>query len=126
VTLSDTRAELYQWFSLFGGGLAWATQLVLLFGVGTARCSTGGSQWGVDQRTWVIVVTAAAGLIVLLAEAAAAAVALETWGVAEDGPPPDARRHFFAVAAVVGNVLFLGAVILGGAGALAHPPCQGA
>ena len=124
--MTNARAEALQWFALFGGALAWATQLVLTFGVATARCSAAGSQWGVDQRTWAIAVAAAAAGIVLLAEAAAIAVALDTRGVPEDGPPPAARRHFFAVAAVVGNVLFLGAVILGGVGSVLHPTCQGA
>jgi hypothetical protein len=124
VTLTDARAEACQWFALFGGALAWATQLVLLVGVGTATCSTGGSQWNVDRGAWVVTVTVTVAAIVLAAEAAALAVALSTRGVEEDGPPPDGRRYFFAVAAIVGNVLFLGAVVLTGAGILAHPPCQ--
>jgi hypothetical protein len=120
------RAEVLQWFALFGGALAWATQLVLGFGVATATCSAAGTQWGIDLKAWELAVAGAAVAVVLLAEAAAIVVLRETWGVADDGPPPLGRLHFFALAAVVGNVLFLGAVILGGVGTVVHPPCQGA
>lgn len=124
--MKTLHAEALQWFALFGGALAWMGQFVLGFYVALARCGRGSEPWGVDQRTWVIALTAAAATVVLAAEAAAIAVAADTWGVEEDGPPPVARRHFFAVAAAIGNVLFFGAVILGGVGILSHPPCQGA
>jgi len=120
------RAEALQWFALFGGAFAWTGQFVVGFYVAVARCSPGSEPWGIDQRAWAITLTAAAAAVVLAAEAAAIVVATETWGVEEDGPPPAGRRHFFAVAAVVGNVLFLGAVVLGGIGTVAHPPCQSA
>ena len=112
------RDELFQWFGLLGAPLAWTLQLVLGFGVTSADCSQAGSRFGIDGHTWQIVLMAAAVGVVLLAEAAALTIFLETRELEHDGPPPDARRHFFASAAAVGNVLFLGAVILSGIGAL--------
>jgi hypothetical protein len=118
------RAEALQWFALFGGALAWAGQLVLVYAVATISCSEGGSQWGIDEHAWTVAVTSAAALVVLLAEASAIAVALDAREAEHDGPPPVSRRYFFAVAAIVGNLLFLGAVVLSGVGIVAHPPCQ--
>jgi hypothetical protein len=114
------RADLLQWFGLLGGAIAWATHLVLGYGVTVADCSRGGAPWGLDLRVWEIVLMAAAAAVVVLAELAALTVYLETRGIDHEGPPPDGRRHFFASAAVIGNVLFLGAVVLAGAAALSQ------
>jgi len=46
-----------------------------------------------------------------------------TDGVGHDAPGPEGRLHFFAVAALVGNVLFLMLVGLDGLGSLTHLPC---
>ena len=40
------------------------------------------------------------------------------------GPPPEGRRHFFALAASIGNVLFLVIIVLSGTGAIVHEPCM--
>jgi hypothetical protein len=124
--MNRTRGELFQWFALLGGALAWTAQLVVGFGITVAKCGAGGGRLGIDYRTWQIAAMVAAAVVVLVAEAAAIALAVETRELAEDGPPPGSRRHFFALAAVLGNVLFLGAVVMGGIGAVSHTPCQGA
>jgi hypothetical protein len=115
--------ELLQWFGLLGAALAWTGQLVVGFGVTDAACSAGGADWGLDVHAWEIALTAAGVAAAVLAGAAALAVFLETRGVEEEGPPPAARRHFFAAAALVGNTVFLGAIVLTGVGALTHSPC---
>jgi hypothetical protein len=124
--VSRVRGELFQWFALLGGALAWTAQLVVGVGITVARCGGGGDRLGIDYRTWQIAAMVAAAVVVLLAEGAAIALAVATWELEEDGPPPGSRRHFFALAAVLGNVLFLGAVVMGGIGAVSHSPCQGA
>ena len=120
------HVEFLQWFGLLGAGLVWTVQLVVGFGVAQAACSAAGRRWGIDLDTWEIALMVAAGVFVLLSEAAAVTVLLETRSVEYDGPPPWGRRHFFAAGAAVGNVLFLGAVLLGGVGAVLHAGCQGA
>jgi hypothetical protein len=118
------RSELLQWFALFGGAIAWTLQLVLGFGVALAACGPAGRRWGVDVVTWQIGLMAAALVVALCAEAAAAAVWLETRGLEDDAPPPAGRLHFFAVAALLGNVLFCGAILLGGLAAIHWAPCD--
>lgn len=116
--------ESLQWFGLFGAALVWTAQHVLAFGVNIARCSPVDVRWGIDQRVWQITLLAVAALLVLASEAAAVTVLRRTWGVEEDGPPPDGRRHFFAIAATVGNVLFLVIILTDGLAQLAFDPCR--
>ena len=111
------RSELLQWFGLFGGAAAWPLQHGALFFLSSARCNPAGSRWAFGMTGWQIGVTVAAAIVALAAEAAAVVTALRTSELAHDGPPPLGRIHFFAVAASVGNVLFVGAILLDGIGA---------
>ncbi len=61
--------------------------------------------------------------LALLAEAAALNILWQTRNVDYGGPPPEGRRHFFALAASIGNVLFLVVIVLSGTGAVFHQPC---
>ncbi len=114
--------ELFQWVGLLGAALVWTAQLIVGFGVVEAGCDA--ALLRVDVRTWEIALTASAATLVLLAEAAALAVFLETRRLDHGDSPPAGRRHFFASAAVVGNVLFLGVVLLSGIGTLSLDPCR--
>jgi hypothetical protein len=119
-----TRAEPLQWFALFGGAIAWTLQLVLGFGVTVAACGAVGRRWGVDVVTWQLGVMVGALAVALAAEAAAAAVWSATSGLEDDAAPPAGRLHFFAVAALLGNVLFCGAILLGGLASIYWAPCD--
>ena len=110
------RFELLQWFGLFGGAAAWTGQHAALFWLASAHCNPSGSRWGIGVTGWQIAVTVATGTVALAAEAAAIATVLQTQGEEHDGPPPLGRIYFFAVAAAIGNVLFLGAIALDGVG----------
>jgi hypothetical protein len=112
--------EFLQWFGLFGAALTWTAQLVIGFGVAVARCGAANAMLGVDVRAWEVALLAAGVALVLLAEAAALTTLRETRAVEYDDPAPDGRRHFFAVAAVLGNLLFLVAIVLSGVGVIAH------
>ncbi len=117
--------EFLQWFGLFGAALTWTAQLVIGFGVAVARCGAANAVLGVDLRSWQLALLGAGVALVLLAEAAALETLWETRGVEHDDPAPDGRRHFFAVAAVLGNLLFLVAIVLSGVAVIVHePPCQ--
>jgi hypothetical protein len=62
--------------------------------------------------------------LALLAESAALSVLWQTRDVDYSDPPPEGRRHFFAVAASIGNLLFLVIIVLSGTGAILHEPCH--
>lgn len=119
-------AEFLSWFGLFAAALAWAFQLVVGFGATVARCSTAGQVWGLNIDAWQIGLMVGGGLVVLIAEAAAIYVFVETSELHHEDPPPWGRRHFFASAAMLGNILFLGAILLSGLGAIYLHGCRGA
>jgi hypothetical protein len=118
------RAELVQWYGLFGAALAWTAQHLIVFGVGYADCLDASRRWGLDVVTWTIVATVVGGGLAVLAEVAAIRVLLATRALEYDEAPPLGRRHFFAYAAALGNVLFLGAILLNCVGALANTTCR--
>lgn len=116
--------EALQWIGLGAGAAVWAAQLVIGFGATVARCSAAGPGYGINLPAWEIALTATGAAFVLAAEAAAIRVVLRTRGTGYDGAPPDGRRRFFASAAIVGNLLFLGAILLSGLATLAFDPCR--
>jgi heme/copper-type cytochrome/quinol oxidase subunit 2 len=121
-----SRMELLQWFGLFGAFAAWVGQLVIGFSVSEARCGAANYVWHVDYEAWQIGLMAVGIVVALLSEVAAIAVFRKTRNLEHDDPPPWGRRNFFAAAAIVGNVLFILAILLGGLGAIYHSPCKAA
>ena len=116
------QLSVVQWIGVVVAPLVWASQHVVGYGVGEARCSVAGAQWGISYDTWQLAIMAAAVLLILVSEAAAVTVFLETretnYG---DGPPgegrwagavPYTRLHFFAITAMLANALFLAMVLL--------------
>ena len=118
--------EFLSWFGLFGAVLVWVAQLVIGWGVAEARCGAVNFAWNLDFDAWQIALMAIGIPVALLAEAAAIVVFRETRNLEHDDPPPWGRRNFFAAAAIIGNVLFVVAILLGGLGAIYHTPCQAA
>jgi hypothetical protein len=115
--------EFLQWFGLFGAALTWTVQLVVGFGVTVARCGPANAVLGVDVKAWELTLMGTGIALALLAEAAALNILWQTRNVDYGGPPPEGRRHFFALAASIGNVLFLVVIVLSGTGAVFHHPC---
>ena len=101
-----------------------AVYVVVGFGVSYADCNTVGRQWGLDVVTWEIVLMVAGGLLAVLAEAAAVRVFLATRAVEYDGAPPVGRQHFFALAAMLGNLLFINAILLSAIAAISNTTCS--
>ena len=116
------RAELLQWYGLFGAALIWAAQLVVGFGVSYADCNV--ESHSVDEVTWQVVLLVVAVLFALAAEAAAVTVFLSTRRHEYDDPAPTGRQHFFSFAAMLGNLIFLTIIVLTGIGAIANAPCH--
>jgi hypothetical protein len=118
--MTTRRLETLQWTGLVAGGLAWAAQHVIGYGLTEAECNAGGSRWDIANDPWQAALGTVAVLAILGAEAAAVAVFLRTRDVDFDGgPPPAARMHMLAIAAIVANAIFLCIVLLSTAGALA-------
>ena len=122
--MTRVRLEFLQWFALFAGPLAWATQHVVSYGVSDAGCRVAGRKWDLPTATLQVVVAVAAALVVLAAGTAAFLAYRETQEVGKDAPGPAGRIHFFAQAALLGNVLFLALVVLDGFGTVYHLPCS--
>jgi hypothetical protein len=119
------RLELLQWYALFAGPWAWATQHVLEFGWTNAHCAVAVSHWHVPAIWLNVLITTVCGGAVLAAEVAAFVVLRATSDVPEFAPGPQGRLRFFAEAALLGNVLFLVIVALDATGAFYHG-CGGA
>jgi len=122
--MSLRRLELLQWFGLLAAPLAWTVQLVVGFGAADANCARAGSRWGISVEGWMIGLTAAAATVAVCAELSAAALFRELRDVEDDAPGPRGRLHFFSVAALVGNVLFIGLIVLTAFGVLSHLGCR--
>jgi hypothetical protein len=125
---SLAQLSVVQWVGVVVAPLVWASQHVVGYGVGEARCSVAGMRWGIGYDTWQLAILVVAALLVLVSEAAAVTVFLATrdanYG---DGPPgegrwggavPYTRLHFFATAAMLANVLFLAMILLDGLGSV--------
>jgi hypothetical protein len=123
VAPAPRRIELLQWFGLVGGAAAWVLQHGGLFAIAVARCNPGSAAWGIDTDVWKVVLTVGAVLVAGAAEVAAVATWRATRETDESGPPPLGRIHFLSICAMVGNVLFLGAIVLDGIGSLYWNPC---
>ena len=117
--MSRTRLEILQWYALLGGALAWTAEHVLGYFVSDGGCS---GRVG-HAALWGSMLTGFGVAAVAAAQVAAITVYRATRSVGHDAPGPEGRLRFFAVAALVGNVLFLMLVGLDGLGSLSHLPC---
>lgn len=122
--MSRPRLELLQWFGLFGGALAWATQHVVGYGISDSACNVAGSQWHLDATTLQTIAAIVAGAVVVAAWAASFLAFRATQTVDKDAPGPAGRIHFFAQAALLANVLFFVIVVLNGVSTVYHLPCH--
>jgi hypothetical protein len=131
--MSTRRLSVLQWIGVVVAPLAWASQHVVGYGTGEARCSVVGMTWGISYDAWQLAIMTAAGVLILVSEAAAVTVFLATretnYG---DGPPgagrwggavPHSRLHFFATAAMVANVLFFTVILMSGLGSVFSTLC---
>ena len=117
--MSRRRLEVLQLYALLGGALAWTAEHVLGYFVSDGGCSGRVAH----AALWGGLLTGFGVLAVAAAQAAAVTVYRATNTVDHDAPGPEGRLRFFAVAALVGNVLFLMLVGLDGLGSLSHLPC---
>jgi hypothetical protein len=122
--MTRTRLELLQWFALFAGPLAWATEHVVGYGISNASCHVAGAQWGLDATVLQIVLAVLTVVVVIAAWLAALVAFRETRSVDAYTPGPLGRIRFFAQAALLGNVLFFVIVVLDGVTTVHDLPCH--
>jgi uncharacterized membrane protein len=118
--VTRTRLELLQWFSLFAGPLAWATEHVVGYFISDAACSAGVR----NAALWQTLLALLTGAVVVAAWLAAFVTFRETRTVDHYAPGPLGRIRFFAQAALLGNILFFVIVVLDGVSTVYELPCR--
>jgi hypothetical protein len=122
--MSLRRLELLQWGGLLAGGLVWAAQHVVGYGITEAVCDPGGRPWGISHDVWQASLMAAAAVLILGAEAASVGVLLATRSSSYEDAPAQGRIRFFAIAAMAANAIFLMIVLLDGVAAIVNVECR--
>jgi hypothetical protein len=108
------------WFGVLGAPFAWASQLVLGYGIEEAACSSGTASsgfWELGRESLIFGVSLAAALVAL----AAGLVAAANLRAARDGER--GQLAFLAAAGTLGSILFLGTILLAGASLATLDPC---
>lgn len=120
--MTRSRLDAMQWFGFLAAPVAWAVQLVVASYLAEAHCEAArlGTGWSPAE----IAVTSSAAAVALVAEAAALTVFVEVRRVSRDAPGPSGRQRLLAYGALVGNVLFLVAILLGGVAVVATKACR--
>jgi hypothetical protein len=118
------RLGILQWLGLLAGAAVWAAQHILGFGITQAECGLGGRHWGISNDVWQGALMGAASLVVAAAAAASISVIVRTQGTSYEEEPPIARMRFLAIAAVVGNAIFLMIILLDGFASIFNVACR--
>jgi hypothetical protein len=118
------RLGILQWVGLLAGAAVWAAQHILGFGITQAECGLGGRHWGISNDVWQGALMGAAALVVAGAAAASIGVIVRTQGTSYEEAPPVGRMRFFAIAAVVGNAIFLMIILLDGFASIVNTTCR--
>jgi hypothetical protein len=122
--MSLRRLSILQWFGFLAGGAIWWSTFLLGTGASIAVCNPASGRWGIPHDTLQLVLIVVAAVAVCAAQAAAIVVFRATRDVDEEDPPPHGRLHFFSIAAMLGNTLFLGVILLSGIATLVDRACQ--
>jgi hypothetical protein len=118
------RLSLLQWFGLLAGGTIWWSSFLFGVGASTAACNPASRRWGIPHDTVQLALMAVAAAVVCAAQAAAIAVFRATRSTREEDPPPEGRLHFFSIAAMLGNTVFLGVILLSGIATIVDRACH--
>jgi hypothetical protein len=118
------RLSRLSWFGFFVAAFAWVAQHGIGQGVADARCSAGGSHWGISNVAYQTGLMIGAGLLILAAEAAAIAVFRATSDASYESPPPVGRIRHVAIASMTANLIFLVIVLLDGIASIVDATCR--
>jgi Mn2+/Fe2+ NRAMP family transporter len=118
------RLSILQWFGFLAGGTIWWSSFLVGTGASIAVCNPASRRWDISHDTVELVLMVVAAAVVCSAQAAAFAVFRATRHVDDEDPPPDGRLHFFSIAAMLGNTLFLGVILLSGVATIVDRACH--
>jgi hypothetical protein len=122
--MSVRRLSLLQWAGFLGGGVVWFPSFLLGTGASQAACNPASARWGIPHDTVQLVLMVVAASLVCAAQAAAIAVFRATRSVDEQAAPPEGRLRFFSIAAMLGNLLFFGVILLTGIATIVDRACH--
>lgn len=122
--MSIRRLAILQWIAFLGGGVIWWVEFLAGTATSIAVCNPGSGRWGIPHDTVEAALMAFALTCVVAAQVAAVIVFRATRGVEEEDPPPHGRVHFFAIAALLGNTVFLMIILLTGVATIADRTCH--
>jgi hypothetical protein len=121
VDRSSPLSRTALWFALLGPPLAWATQLVVGYGVEEADCGKAGAHWSLHVTAWEAALLGLCGVV----GAAGLGAAVALWrGSERQEPDPRGRIAFLAVSALLIDGLFLALILLTGIGTVVLDPCD--
>ena len=124
-------SNLFLWFGVGGGAVAFAVQFVAGLAFSFAQCSGPGR--GLPVRTWQVGLASAGFVVGLASTAVAATIFLRTYRVGDvfaeerrgDGSaPPLGRIHFLSIVGLTVNFLVLIIMVLDGVGTALHSCMQ--
>jgi hypothetical protein len=113
------RTNLLLLFGLLAAPLAWASQLVVGWGIGEARCSVAGMEWGLDSQAGTAALLGATGAIAL------AGLGVSAWLQRSAARDERGRVAFMAGGGILVSAVFVALILLGGVGALFVEHCRG-
>jgi len=126
-------SNLFVWFGVGGGALAWAVQFVAGLMFSFAQCNPGGTRWHVPVRDWQVGLAAGGFVIGLASTAVAAMIFRRTYRVGDifgeerrgDGAaPPLGRIHFLSQVGLIVNLLVLFIMAMDAFGTGLHGLCM--
>jgi len=118
---TSVLTNLLLFYALLAAPLAWTGQLVFGYGIGEARCSPGGSRWGIDSQASELALTAAAGGIALSGLLTAGWLLRE---LQRTGGDARGRMRFMASGGILVSTIFIALILLGGIASLYVSHCH--
>lgn len=122
--MSLRRLSQLQWFGILVGGPIWFAEFLAGIGESQIQCNPGSRGWGLPHDAIQLAFMLFAAAAVTASLAAAAVVFRATREVEEQEAPPPGRIHFFSAAAIAGNVIFLGIILLTGIATIVDQLCR--
>ena len=111
-----------QWYALFGAPFAWATQLVVGFGVTEAACGPSGRGWGISVDSWEALIAVLAAAIAVGGWASAAALHRAVGRNEIDDP--NGRVRFLSTIGLVIGAIFVALILYTATGVVTLEECR--
>jgi hypothetical protein len=122
--MSVRRLSQLQWVGILVGGPLWFAEFLAGTGESQLQCNPASRQWGLPHDAIELALMLFAAVAVGVSLAASAIVFRATRDVEEQDAPPVGRIHFFSAAAIAGNVIFLGVILLTGIATIVDQLCR--